>query len=390
MRHTELPAIAAAAASDAQLDISIIPGVPSHVDELAARAPDSHRFLRASWFCGGKPDEISTLVARRRDNGAGLALPLRIIGPTVFGARALAGSYWPFRSAALADSFALGDMLALLDDPIAQAAMGPMLRLGPIYESDKLATMLVGAAKLKGWSVLARTVGQSYTQTLDSAEGGTVWPSKLRRKKLRKLHARLDELGHVTLRTVRGPNWSPRVFHDLAQIETNSWVGTKTDRSGAKFLDPDMLEHWKQAVMDPVLADMLAATILYVGDHPVSFSLDLTTGALQYGIASSYDMAFAAYSPGQIVNVHAIDDGAASGVRQIDWGAGDSGYKREIGAVPGPVIQDFLIVRNPVLAAMLRPKWEGAGLPANKALFGGSVALAIVLTALLAWRRKNT
>ena len=378
MLHIEPRALTAAEASDALLDISIVPGVPIHVTELAAQAPDSHRFLRADWFCRGRSDSISTLVARRHDNSASLALPLRVFGPKVFGARVLAGSYWPFRSAALEDSFALGDMQALLSNPVAQAAIGPLLRFGPVYETDRLAMVLVDAAKSKGWGVLCRPLGRSFIQNLDSPEGGAIWLSKQRRKKICKLHARLERHGQVTLRTVRGANWSLPIFHDLAQIEAQSWVGTRTDRSGAKFLNPDMLEHWKRVVKDPVLADMLAATILYVGDHPVAFSLDLTTGTLQYGIASSYDEAFAAYSPGQIVNVHAIDDGVARGVRQIDWGAGDSGYKRDIGAVPGPAIHDFLIVRNPVLAAILRPKWEGTGLFAGMPFWGALAALAVV------------
>lgn len=385
MLDTEPRALAAAEASDALLDVSIVPGVPRYVDQLAARAPDSHRFLRAGWFCSGKPDSISTLVARRYNDSACLALPFRVLGSTVFGVRALAGSYWPFRSAALEDSFALGDMLAILDHPIAQAAIGPLLRLGPVYETDRLAMLLVDAAKSKGWGVLCRSMGRSFIQNVDSPEGSAVWPSKLRRKKIRKLHARLEKLGSVTVRIVRGANWSLPVFQDLAQIEARSWVGTRTDRSGAKFLNIDMLEHWQRVVKDPVLADMLAATILYVGDHPVAFSLDLTTGTLQYGIASSYDEAFATYSPGQIVNVQAIDDGVRRGVRWIDWGAGDSGYKREIGAVPGPAIHDFLIVRNRLLAALLRPKWEGTGLPASMRFLGSLAALSVVAVMIFIW-----
>ncbi len=377
MLHIDRHSLTSSAASDARLDISIVPGVPRSVDELAAQAQDSHRFLRATWFCRGKPETISTLVARRHDGSIILALPLRFIGPSVFGARALAGSYWPFRTAALGDSFTLGDMTALLDDPVAQAAMGPLLRIGPVYEADRLAMVLVNAAKSKGWGVLCRATGQSFVQNLDSSESGAIWPSKSRRRKIRRLYARLEELGPVTMRTVRGADWSRRVFCDLAHIEAKSWIGTKTDRSGAKFLNPHMLAHWKQAVVDPILADMLAATILYVGDRPAAFSLDLTTGTLQYGIASSYDEAFSAYSPGQIVNVHAIDDGLARGVRQIDWGAGDSGYKREIGAAPGPAIHDFLIVRNPVLAAALRPKWEGTSLPQRMAFMGGLAASVV-------------
>lgn len=350
--------------SGGDLEVGLVPGIPPEVDALADGAPASHRFLRAAWFCRGEPALVSTLVARRSGAAAIIALPLRPIGPPVLGARALAGSYWPFRSAALAQEATVADMLALLDDPLTQKAIGPMLRLGPIYGPDRLARLLGDAARMKGWSVLCRNLGQSFVQDLVGTQDIAAWPSPSRRKKIRRLQARLEKTGPVTIRIVRDAAWSRQVFRDLARIEQRSWVGTRTDRSGAKFLNPNMLAHWQRAVVDPQIAGMLAASILYVGDRPVAFSLDLTSGALQYGIASSYDESFAAFSPGQIVTVHAIDDGIARGVRSIDWGAGDSGYKREIGARPGPVIVDLLIVRNPALAAALRPAWEavsGAG-----------------------------
>lgn len=346
---------------DKPMEVSLVAGVPPVVDALADRAAASHRFLRAAWFCRGEPAALSTLVARRGDGEAIIALPLRQVGPQVLGARAVAGSYWPFRSSALAPSATIADVLTLLDDPIAQRAFGPALRLGPIYRSDRLGLLLSQAARIKGWGVLCRKLGQSFTQDLVDADGVGRWPSPSRRKKIRRLRARLEQIGPVTIRIARAAGWSRQVFRDLARIEENSWVGTRTDRSGAKFLNPDMLAHWQRAVVDPVIADILSASILYVGDRPVAFSLDLIAGRLQYGIASSYDDAFARYSPGQIVTVHAIDDSLARGVRTIDWGAGDSGYKQEIGARPGEAIDDLLIVRSPALAATLRPKWEGAG-----------------------------
>ncbi|WP_439487050.1 GNAT family N-acetyltransferase [Blastomonas fulva] len=340
------------------IDCAVVPGVASAVDRLAAQAPASHAFLRAAWFCRGEPEAISTLVARRGDGSEILALPMRQLGPAGLKARALAGSYWPFRSAAIDQTAGVGDMRAVLDHPAARAAIGPMLRLGPIYQDDRLAQLVVAAAEATGWHVLTRDTGQSFIQDLPGPGAPDPWPSKSRRKKIRRMIARLEELGPLTLRIVRGDAWSRRVFHDLAQIEENSWVGKRTDRSGAKFLNPHMLAHWQRAVVDPELAEMLAATLLYVGDKPVAFSLDLTCGSLQYGIASSYDDAFAAFSPGQIVTLHGIDDSLARGVRQIDWGAGDSGYKQELGARPGSRIHDLLLVRSATIAAALRPRWE--------------------------------
>ena len=56
--------------------------------------------------------------------------------------------------------------------------------------------------------------------------------------------------------------------------------------------------------------------------------------------------------------------GMADGISRVDWGAGDSGYKRVIGAEQGPAIRDWLLVR-PGLAAgvarLLKGVWRRSG-----------------------------
>lgn len=381
MMHIDPKQLRTQAVALGAIDCVVVPGVSPVINQLAAAAPASHGFLRDAWFCRGEPEILSTLVARRGDGSEILALPLRPLGPSGFKARALAGSYWPFRSVALDPSIGVGDMRAVLDHPVTQAAIGPLLRLGPIYHDDRLAQLMTAAADATGWHVLVRDMGQSFIQDLPAPGAADGWPSKSRRKKLRRMASRLEEQGPLSLRTVRGSDWSDQVFHDLRQIEENSWVGTRTDRSGAKFLNPHMMAHWRRVVSDPELARMLTASLFYVGDRPIAFSLDMLCGSLQYGIASSYDHGFAAFSPGQIVTVHAIDDGLAQGSRQIDWGAGDSGYKQELGARPGSRIQDILLVRSASLAAALRPRWEESTGSGTRAIVAG-LADAIKVTGL--------
>lgn len=215
------------------IDCTLVPGVSSVVDELVALAPTGHGFLRNGWFCRGEPEAITTLVARRGDGSPILALPMRQLGPPGLKARSLAGSYWPFRSAAIDPSTGVGDVRAVLDHPVARNAIGPLLRLGPIYQDDRLAQLMVAAADGTGWHVLIRDMGQSFVQHLAEPGSPDAWPSKSRRKKARRMTNRLEERGPVTVRTLRGSDWSRQIFQDLARIEENSWVGTRTDRSGA-------------------------------------------------------------------------------------------------------------------------------------------------------------
>jgi CelD/BcsL family acetyltransferase involved in cellulose biosynthesis len=67
--------------------------------------------------------------------------------------------------------------------------------------------------------------------------------------------------------------------------------------------------------------------------------------------------------------VRALDDG----MTRVDWGAGDSGYKRVIGAAAGPAIRDWLFVRPglPGLAARLaRPLWRRSGNRSSQSVAG--------------------
>jgi len=367
------------------IDCALVSGVSPVVNQLAALAPASHGFLQDGWFCRGEPLHISTLVARRGDGSPILALPMRQLGPPGLRARSLAGSYWPFRSAAIDPSTGVGDMRAVLDHPVAQDALGPLLRLGPIYQDDRLAQLMIAAADATGWHVLIRDMGQSFIQDLAEPGSPDAWPSKSRRKKVRRMAARLEEQGPVTVRIVHGADWSRQIFGDLARIEENSWVGRRTDRSGAKFLNPQMLAHWQRAIVNPDLAEKLTVTVLYVADRPIAFSLDLICADISYGIASSYDEGFAEFSPGQIVTVHAVDHALARGVRLIDWGAGDSGYKQELGARPGSRIHDILVIRSASVAAALRPRWEetsGSGTLALAAGLADAVRVAGIPSSL--------
>ena len=67
---------------------------------------------------------------------------------------------------------------------------------------------------------------------------------------------------------------------------------------------------------------------------------------------------FAGRSPGRILLYRDFQEAVAAGIETIGWGAGDPGYKTEMGAEPGPEILDLLIVRGAVRAALARPFWE--------------------------------
>lgn len=351
--------------------------LPAELDQLAQAGDPSRSFLRRAWYSADARQGLCTLLARRRDGTPVIAIPTRPVGPMLLRARTVSSSYWPFRSIPMAADATDAEIAALLRCAIVQKAIGQALRIGPVYADDPAIVKLTSVARSLGWSVLTRELGTCFIQHIakQSAEG--LWPGKSRARKLKTYERKLTQAhGEIQLRVFTGSAWSKAVWRDLAAIEAASWVGTKTDHSGAKFINPANLKHWRLAAADPVIAAQMRATILYVGSRPIAFSFDLEAGGVMYGIASSYTEDMAPFSPGQIITTRLIDDAIARGVQTIDWGSGDNGYKRALGAVAGPQIIDLMLVPGAVLAAALKPRWE-------MTLQSGSVAVAAGLAASL-------
>ncbi len=353
---TNLSATAAQPSFDQQLRLDVAKGCPAKVDALAATAPAEHRFLRAAWYRAAGADAC---VTASRDGRLVAALPIVGAGPPMLGARAIAGMYWPFRNLLLdraADDETVGELLRALRSG---NALGPFWRLGPVHADDPTAVRLMKAAPCGGWTLLTRSLGETYRLDLDRfrAEQGD-WPSRSSRKRIALYERRLARLGRVDMHNVSGKDCTPAIVDYHSPVEAASWVGALGSKGDSKFLRLPNRRFWERCVADPKLADMLSAVLVRVDGRPVAFSFDLTVGTLQYGIAGSYDSTFARLNVGKLANEWNLLRSAERGVKMFDWGAGDSGYKRETGFRAGPEILDCLFVRNAALARLLRPHWQ--------------------------------
>jgi hypothetical protein len=82
-------------------------------------------------------------------------------------------------------------------------------------------------------------------------------------------------------------------------------------------------------------------------------------GTTRYGLCSGFDPAFAQASPGRLLHYRNTEAAIARGIRLINWGCGDSGYKRQLGAVEGPRLLDCLLVRDlPGLVPLAQKLWR--------------------------------
>jgi CelD/BcsL family acetyltransferase involved in cellulose biosynthesis len=343
-----------------RLTVAATLGFPPEIDALAERNLSGHHFLRASWYRAASPDAGRTLLVRRADGAPLAAIPTIPFGPSITGARKIAGSYWPFRSPLIAPDCDALELAQALAHP-AIRRLGPVWRVGPARSDDPSISRLVEAAQMARWHVLSRPAGTSWVIDLDNARTHGLQRGSVPRK-LRAGWRKLEMLGTPHWRSVRGEQWNADVLADLGRVEAESWIARTTDGSGAKFLTADQRGEWQAVLTDPVLAQMLSATILMLGERPIAFNFFCDDGPIRYGIAGSHVEDLKHCAIGKNTNYRVMDDAMAAGLRLFDTGAGDGGYKREMGAVPGYDLADLLFVRNAIAAQLLARLW-GAALP---------------------------
>lgn len=332
------------------LRASTVEGLATAIDQVATAAPATHAFLRRTWYAaatgayGGTP---CTLVATAGDRPV-VALPFMPIGPRHLRVATVPGCYWPFRSFPIARDAGVAALDVTLD-ALADAVRA--LRIGPVYDDDAAVMPLLDAARARGWRVLSRPVATSFLLDMAAAQAEGTWPrnSTLRKNRFHEKH--LGEHGTLGWHFLSGADW-PAAFDDLAAVEWSSWINTRTDGKDAKFTLAGHGAFWRAAAADPVIANMFRAALLTVNDKPAAFSFDIDAGTLKYAIANSYDPEYAKHSPGKLLYYRNLVDALDRGITRVDWGAGDSGYKRTIGAAAGPAIRDWLILKPGPVAAL--------------------------------------
>ncbi len=345
--------------ADAAIEVAVEPGAAPALDLAAAADARDRAFLRSAWFGAAAGDAaVATLVGRRAVSGEPIiALPVvqRRLGWLAL--HEVPGSYWPYRGFPVARDAGDAELTHFFAAAETRADLGRAWRVGPIYADDPTVSPVTAAARQAGWTVLSRRLGTCYRIDLEALAATGSWPSTKTLRKNRWLERRLGETGELEFSNVSGDQWSAETFDLLAAIESESWVGRQGD---AKFLAPASRSAWERAVRDPILAAQLGCSILRVGGVPAAFTFSLRSGSTLHFIANSYSERFAEGSPGRILLYRDFQQALAAGVETIGWGAGDPGYKSEMGARPGPDILDLLFVRGP-LAALARPLWRSRG-----------------------------
>ena len=336
----------------------VLDGLSSAIDTVAQRAAPTHAFLRYPWYAAALSayGGAARTIVVSEDDAPVIALPLVGVGPAAARMATVPGCYWPFRGFAMCEDAGPRAVDALLDT---MRGTVNALRIGPVCDGDPAVTPLLARARAKGWAVLDRFVADSFVLDLQQPD----WPRGSTLRKNRNHEKHLAEHGALDWRFLGAADLAAG-FDAMAAVERKSWIAARTDGRDAKFTAGGHGAFWREAARDPVLADMMSAAVLSVDGTPAAFSFDLRCGATCYAIANSYDPALARHSPGKLLYYRNLAAARDAGIGTVDWGAGDSGYKQTIGAVQGPALRDWLLVR-PGLPAMLgrmfARRWAASG-----------------------------
>ena len=340
--------------------VSIAMGDDALLDDVVGTADSAHAFLRARWFRGPGGD-LEVLAARRADGTPLAAIPLAIrsFGPVRIAE--VAGPYWPYRSFPHSADMRDEEFVSMLSDPGARRLLGRAWRMGPVLAGDPTADRLVRLAGAAGWKLLERQLGHIFELDLAALRSEGEWPRAKTLRKNRWRERRLAEFGEVACCSFTGADWTAEQRGAMADIERTSWLAGLDEGGDTKFADPACRATWEAIAGDPVLAPMLFGSLMTIGGEPAAFTFGLQAGSTRYYIANNYSEKFGKFGPGKILLYKDFAHCAGLGVDRISWGAGDAGYKSEMGATPGPAIRDLLFVRGAGLAALLRPLFERTG-----------------------------
>lgn len=324
---SEATAVAAALSS---------PGPGTPYDEAWLKAWESAYVGQQAWLgpvrlATAGPDESRLITGWARQR----------VGPIAI--TALAGWYWPARGVGVLGAGHREDVFTHLAAELERSLRWPVFRLGPVASDDQATHRLLRSLRARGFSVWQRELGAVMRLPLPAAGGEIAsFASRSLLKNLAYLRRRtareLGELHSERLELSAGN--ADTVLARVAAVESASWV--VGERADAKFVGPHNQTFWRTLATAPGRGWRPVVWLLRAGQQDLAFSAHLEFGGDIWIVANSYVQQHAGLSPGSLLTEDVLAEALARGVRLIDWGQGDSGYKGRWGAQPVATLHDHL------------------------------------------------
>lgn len=254
---------------------------------------------------------------------------------------ALGGYYWPWRGVAVEPGAGEGALAGLADE-LTRRPCGPVLRMGPLIDGDTDTQDFVAQLRARGWRGLKQETGKTFelalpasTEALQAQVSASLW------KNIAYLRRRLDKQGAVTTERHRLSGNCGALLQRAALVEQASWVAQQGGE--VKLVGAQNQAYWSGLGQDGGPEAVL--WLLSTGGRDIAFSLHLEHGPTMCIVANGYDEEFKASSPGSLLSLDIFRDAIGRGLRLVDWGQGDSGYKQRWGAQPGARMMDLILFR---------------------------------------------
>jgi len=255
----------------------------------------------------------------------------------------LGGYYWPWRGVAVSPD-AGEQALEALATELTRRPPGPVLRMGPLIDGDTDTRRLISLLRARGWHGLTQESGQVFelalpasTEALKEQVSGSLW------KNIAYLRRRLEKQGAVMSERHRltGALSAP-LLQRAALVEQASWVAQQG--KDVKLVGAQNQAYWSGLAQHDDGPEVVL-WLLSCGGRDIAYSLHLEHGQTMCIVANGYDEELKASSPGSLLSLDIFQEAIGRGLRMVDWGQGDSGYKQRWGAYPGAQMRDLILFR---------------------------------------------
>lgn len=262
---------------------------------------------------------------------------------------ALGGYYWPWRGVAVAPG-AGEQALDALAAELTRRPPAAMLRMGPLIDGDADTQRLLALLRARGWRGLKQESGQVFELALPASKealqaqvSGSLW------KNIAYLRRRLDKQGPVVTERHRLTlGNAASLLQRAALVEQVSWVAREGGE--VKLIGAHNQAYWSQLTRHEDGPEVVL-WLLSCGGRDLAFSLHLEHGQTMCILANGYDDEWKAFSPGSLLSLDIFQDAIGRGMRLVDWGQGDSGYKQRWGAKAGARMMDVILFRPGLIGA---------------------------------------
>ncbi len=175
-----------------------------------------------------------------------------------------------------------------------------------------------------------------------------------RRKRLRGFSRGLEACGAISFHVTTEPQQMFGEIKAFVEARNRNWKERRQWRKMAAVQRSARFEHaLTEACVTIADRRQVWLTHLDVNDKPVAWGLAFFVNGTLSEYMTTYDLRFAAHSPGQLRLLALVKYAISRGIRRFDMGRGDQAYKCWFGATAQSTRNVLMYVRRPRIAAFV-------------------------------------